>query len=287
MTISNTGRWVLNVLLDRVEPERRGALESFLPEQERASLQTLSSFEIQEEPEDTPLLLDRIHWSWLLPSLRKSPPSEQKLFLSALPAYACEHLCREIDIEPPQESLREIGKEFLRQTLLEDLTGPTNTLLPLAFLPQSPLLPLLSLDKKTLTAMVDSLSLYDLGAELRQIVETKILKKIYSFLSEPERSFLKQAMTQSPPYPAIRLKLDTWDGTQAALRILLHKRGLARLGVALSKQSADFNRHLCYRFDIGRGAALLRFAEQEAPQEQIEAIVHQIQAMLRNQDTAL
>ena len=130
-------------------------------------------------------------------------------------------------------------------------------------LPSAPLNSLLYLSKKELIALIDDLAMYDLAAELRQIVETKILKKIYSLLSEEQKKLLKMAVAQRETISFPRLGLDRWDRTEESLRYLLHRRGLVRLGAALSGQDPDLIWYLCHRLDIGRGSALFKFCENK------------------------
>lgn len=277
--------WVLKAILSRLPDSEREALEKHLSEERIAKLSQMPSLANLELDTTEPPLIDRVHWSWLLPFLKTVPAKEQKLYLSALPYSFQENLIRELGVRmSAKETLTPVAKEYLLKLLIEDLTGSPNRLLPVYFLPSSPLTPLLHLHKADAIRLVDFLSLYDLAAELRQIVETKILKKIYSFLSEEEKRFLKKEASrlkeaQSP----IRLGLEKWDGNEKSFRHLLHKRGLARLSAALIGQHPDFIWYVCHQFDIGRGNALQKFleAEKEAGEKASEPFVKQIEDVLR------
>jgi hypothetical protein len=137
------------------------------------------------------------------------------------------------------------------------------------------------MSKQQLVALIDSLSLIDLALELRQIVETKILKKIYSFLSEEEKKGLKRAAVISQSSPVTRLHLEKWDGTEKALRLKLHKRGIARLAAALSSQHPDFIWYICHQLDIGRGKALAKLSKGEVAPSNSMSIIHQIVELLK------
>lgn len=272
-------QWVLKVILSHYPPDRRSALAQYLPEIEIAALQAMPSFEGEIASEE-PSLFDRVHWSWFLPILKDCPPEEQNLFLSALPSLKRESLKKELGISRPTENLKEKAKSFLVQTLTEKILKETKALLPMSFLPPSPLNVLLNSSKRELIRLIDFLSLFDLAAELRQIVDTKTLKKIYSFLSASEKKFLKHAAAATPSFSAMRLKFEGWDGSKESFRHLLHKRGLARLGGALSAQSPDLSWYLCHQLDIGRGSALAKFCIPEAPHDLSETIVRQIEQSL-------
>lgn len=278
---------VLKAFLCYSPSEKRDRLESFLPQGLKKKLSAIPCFPKEKELERG-ISLEQIHWSWFIPTLKTYSSREQRLFLSALSPNIAENLSKELGLpSPPKEELREIGAHFLRQTLLSHLIGHQSRIIPPDYLPTSPLKPLLRLSKKKLIQLIDFLSLYDLAAELRQIVETKILKKIYSLLSEEQKRFLKVAMAHKEPYPLPRLKLDKWDGSEDSLHLLLHKRGLARLGAALSTQDPDFAWYICHQLDIGRGNTLFKLSSTETNADLSEGIVRQIEEILTNKDINL
>jgi hypothetical protein len=279
---------VLKALLSNVAPEKRARLQKFLSADTQKRLDQIPSFHIEYQESEKGISLEQIHWSWLIPTLKTYSAKDQKLFLSALSPHVSENLSEELHLSStPKEELRHIGASFLRQILLSHLIGHKSKIVPPDYLPDSPLKPLLKLTKKKLTRLIDFLSLYDLAAEIRQIVETKILKKIYSLLSEEEKKFLKIAMTHKEPYPVPRLKLEKWDGSEESLHLLLHKRGLARLGAALSLQIQDLAWYVCHQLDIGRGNTLLKLCAQEAPSDLGAAMTKQIEELLSNKDLKL
>ncbi len=273
---------VLKAFLSRCPPEKSRALERFLPEGERLHLERLPPFAEEVTPEAFANggMLEKVHWSWFLPTLETYPDAEQKLFLSSLSPYAAKNLAKALKVSASTVEITEIARSFLRQILIHSLTGPEDRLLPVNFLPPSPLTPLLHMSKKELIGLIDSLSIYDLAAELRQIVETKILKKIYSFLSEGEKKFLKVATAHKEHFVLTRMGLERWDGTEDSFRTLLHRRGLARLGAALSGQNPDFIWYICHQLDIGRGNALFKLCTKEATHGVSDVVIRQIEDLL-------
>lgn len=270
---------VLKGFLSRCAPDKREALERLLPNQEQRRLAELLPYPI-EKPKETPDVFEKVHWSWFLPTLKSHSLSEQQLFLASLEGSYSKNLERELHIPPPKNDLIPVAKNFLRGLLFSSLVGPVNELLPSECLPPHPLNRLLTLSKKELTQLIDDLSLYDLAAELRQIVETKILKKIYSFLTEDQKKFLKIAMAQKESFSVPRIGLDKWDGTAELFHHLLHRRGLARLGAALSGQDPDLIWYVCHQLDIGRGTALFKLCEKEGMPELTDAVLKQIEECL-------
>lgn len=271
--------FILKAVFDLQPPEKRDALKRFLPEEERLALEQLPPF---QEPKEKMAysLVDHVHWSWFLPTLKSYPKQVQPLFLGALSPNAAQNLSQQLNIKAAPVAISDTGRSFLRQTLEYSLARPKDHLLPIDYLPTSPLNALLHLTKKELIQLIDFLSLYDLATELRQIVETKILKKIYSFLREEERRFLKVAAAQKEPFPIPRMGLERWDGTKEGLFLLLHRRGIARLGAALAGQDPDLIWYLCHQLDIGRGSALFAFCEKETASSVSEWIARQIEEWL-------
>jgi len=275
-------KMVLKAFLSRCEPEKRRALERFLPESERRELEMLPAFPEEVKPDrfTNISILEKVHWSWFLPTLKTYPETEQKLFLSALNPPAAKNLAKALTLSSNGQEMSEVGRSFLRKTLLDSLLGPHDRLLPKKYLPPTSLSALLNLEKKELTRLIDLLSLHDLAAELRQIVETKILKKIYSLLSEEEKKFLKPAMAHKDPFVPGRMGMEKWDGSEESLRTLLHKRGIARIGAGLSGQDPDFIWYICHQLDIGRGTALHKLCAKEPIHGVTDAIIRQIEELL-------
>lgn len=273
---------VLKAFLSQTPEEERAALLRFLPASEVALLNELPPFEEETEffEENASDALEKVHWSWFLPTLRTFSPREQRLFLSAFSASMQESLVEALSIEEPLEKASDIAKEYLQGYLLDSLVDAKKKQLPAPFLPQSPLNPLLSFTKRELMHRIDDLALYDLAFEVRQIVETKILKKLYSFLSEEQKLLLKKISVAHPEASFPRLGLERWDGTEEALRSLLHRRGLTRLGTALAGQHPDLVWALCHHLDIGRGSRLFKQYEREKPSELSAMIVQQIEELL-------
>jgi hypothetical protein len=253
---------ILKNFLDRCEPEKRKKLEKHLSADERLRIEKLPSFEGEATHENfgNGHLVEKVHWSWFLPTLKTYPEEEQKLFLAAVDSNTSKSLAKELNLLARPKGISEIGRSYMRQILLDSLLGPNDRLLPPDFLPPSPLKSLLHLSKKELIQLIDRLALYDLSSEIRQIVETKILKKIYSLLSTEEMAFLKRVGTTEP----LPRMLISWDGTEEAFRVALHKRGIARLGLALSGQNPDLIWYICHQLDIGRGTALFKHCAKEA-----------------------
>lgn len=274
---------ILKAFLSRCPAEKRGSLERFLPEREKLKLSTLPEFgeEITFEGFSNGGMLEQVHWSWFLPTLKTFSKREQGLFLSALSPLAREQLAQALEISGPLEEITAVAISYLRSQLQSSLVGTHEQLLPVEYLPPSPLNQLLNLSKKELSQLVDRLALYDVAAELRHIVETKTLKKISSCLTEEQKERVKWLSTQKEAHPLPKLGLEQWDGSEESFRTLLHRRGLQRLAIALSGQDPDLIWALSHHLDIGRGNTLFKLCGKEKVVGASEMIQREIEELLR------
>lgn len=270
---------VLKTFLARAKPGKKGPLTRFLPKEAQHRIENLPDLNHSPSLEGHARIVDQVHWSWFLPTLKAYLPTEQKLFLSAVSERAARNLSHALENKGDTE-VTEIGKAFLRNLLLNSLIGPHSRLLPIDHLPPSRLRPLLDLSKKELTQIVDKLSLHDLEGEFKQIVDTKLLKKLYGFLTESEKKRLTQIAARPDSFSLGRMGLERWDGTEEGFRILLHRKGLARLAAGLSGQDPDLIWYVCHQLDIGRGNLLFKLCHKELSPHIAEAIVKQIEEIL-------
>lgn len=271
----------LGSFLKDLPQAKRSSLEKFLPASQQKALEDISFFSsIKLEDASFEMLLEEVHWSWLLPILKRYTGLEQNLFLSILSPQRKKHLAKALTLSSLSLELPSICTSFLKIKLLNELIDPYFDLLPISSIVNSRLRPLLNFKKARLIQLIDRLSLHDLVLETRQIVETKILKKIYSLLTEEERLFLKSMAQYQDPVPLGKLGLEKWDGSEKSLRALLHKRGLIRMGAALHNEDRDLIWHLCHSLDIGRGARLEELAKTKTNPSLKEAMIKQIEEYL-------
>jgi hypothetical protein len=91
---------------------------------------------------------------------------------------------------------------------------------------------------------------------------------------------LKIAAAHKEHFTLARMGLDRWDGSEESFRLLLHRRGIARLGVGLSGQDPDFIWTICHQLDIGRGNTLFKLCAKEPIHGVSDAVIRQIQELL-------
>ncbi len=268
---------VLHTLLDRTDPALREKLERFLPLEQRDRLRTLPICAV-EEREVT--LLDQIHWSWLVPTLKSYSHEDQQWFLSVLPPALATALGRALQVPIEKRTPSAAGHTFLHRVLTQSLVDSNPHRLPASWLPESPLKQLIHCSKQRLIRLIDLLPLYDLALEIRHIVEARTMKKIYTALTKDQQHFLKQVLAHHDLTTTGRFSLERWDGTADGLHLLLHRRGLTALAIALSVQDPGLAWHIAHQLDIGRGHLLLKLIEEHAASPHAEILTNRITEIL-------
>jgi hypothetical protein len=251
---------VCKAFLDKCAPEKRSHLLALLPEAEKERIQSLpQSF---ENPLFATLTteeqLSRIHPSWLTSFFRTLTENEAQLFLAAVNENQASSLKKALLLSEREVLLSQLGKKFLQESLWKNLTQNDPDLLPIACLPESSLNSLLNLGHSELVRICDFLGIYDFALEIKQIVETAKIKKIYQALTPEELSFLKNLLHQKENLAFKAMGLQQWDGNVERLRTILHQRGINRLAKALYYQHPDLKWHVAHKLDMQRATVLLK-----------------------------
>ncbi|MGK5594393.1 MAG: hypothetical protein ACSNEK_03430 [Parachlamydiaceae bacterium] len=246
----------IKVLLNHFHPGEQETLLKGLPANQSREISGLNV--VANDPSIIFLhpaqALMSIHYSWIAQELAKQPQALHGFFLASL-------------LEPQRTA---VGK-YITQTnalslppLLADyfchqlyIALGMKELLPREFLPNTPVLRLLDFSKPKLVNLIDFFGLYDLAEEIRTIVDTKNLKHIYACLTPKKHQFLRLCLHQKERLVVPKLHLEKWDTSCSELHKKLHRRGLARLGKALSNQHHDFLWYLSHTLDRGRGQILI------------------------------
>lgn len=259
-------RTFFRVLLNRYHGKNFSEALKLLPTEKAQEIlhETTSASDPSKALYDASEVLQQVHYSWLAPLLKSKPALFQPFYLSTLSEEQKKGLTKFLDLPKGLENSSHPLKKYLSHLLYVEFG--LNQLLPIGFLPSSPFLRLLSLKKSTLVELIDFLGLYDLSEEIRNIVDTKNLKNIYSCLTAKKQQFLRICLHQKERITLPKLNLEKWDGNCSELAKMLHKRGIIRLGKALSGQNPDLISYLTYILDVGRGTLLKKEIEkQEIP----------------------
>lgn len=215
--------------------------------------------------------LEEIHPSWLAPFLRTLSRGDIPLFLSSLNANQITELQKILGYANHLPYLTSLGRMHLRKILFDQLLP--QELLPIAFIPESPLNPLVFMDQKKIEPLIHFLGLHDLAFEMRQIIATTVLKKIFQSLPKLEGEYLKTLLLHRESLVFQRLFLQKWDGSKEHLHKLVEERGLIRLGHALRSQDPSFLWYFTHRLEMHLAISLLKYRHQPLIHERAEKIL--------------
>ncbi len=269
---------ILNGFLEKISKKEQDKLLSFLQDSEVKLLKNSlkPSFDIDPNLFFNDGLIDTIHYSWFIPSINIYSKNEAYFFIASVKKDTQDKLLKLLKLKNKKITITENGKKFLRSILLDSLIEKNEDLLPIEYLPASPLNALLEIPKNMLIQLIDYLSLYDLAKELKFIVEKKKLQNIYSFLSKKEQTFLNKILKYNEPFSTQKLNLEKFDGDKKKIKSILHKRGLERLAKALSGENDDLIWYVCHFMDIGRGAMLHKLCKTKKTVGVSDVITSQI-----------
>ncbi len=257
---------LLKVLANKFHKNGKAAFLKPLPKED---LDILDSLSVQSEDAKAlfPRLADffhAVHYSWLVPYIEKMPGDVQQLIVSSLSQVNARGLLDALknpySLIPLQLRYKEYFLSLLYQQFKEE------ALLPKQYLPDSPLNVLLEFTKHELVELIDFLGMNDLGEDLMQIVDKRILKKVYSILSLKKQQYLKICLKAKERVSLQSLGLDRWDGDRKKLEDILHRRGLIRLGKALCGKHSHLLWYISHILDTGRGQFLCKcYSKDEIP----------------------
>jgi hypothetical protein len=272
---------LIKMLINRFHPDENDSLLKYLPEEEAKAVQQQNITYTDPNPlfSLSKDIIARMHYSWMVPSFQKLPAWKQQILASALPPEQGVGLKRILKIGGRKDKPTPALKTFLTDKLLE-VWHPNKDVMPLAFLPASPLSPLLNLSKSKLVELIDLFAMHDLAESIRHIVDKNRLKTIYNCLSPTKQQFLRMCLHQKEKVTASKLEITKWDGDKKKLEQILHKRGLLRLGKALCGQHPQFFWYIMHTLDTGRGETLSRYYKEDPIPEISPLLVQQVLSLI-------
>jgi hypothetical protein len=260
---------MLKGLLD--QSGHANSLLTYLP---KAQVQALQNLPSQESFDFRDLLSQEqwskpIHFSWFAQMFKLYPLPVQAIFLGILDPAQTKGVQGILSPALPPKTITPFLRPFLMNILHKSMQETETDLIDAHHLPPSPLNSLLHITRKQLIHTADFLGLYDLAADLRQVVDKNLLATVYHALNQEQRVFLNDCSKQSLKWVSPKLGLSAWDRSKKQLNHLLHYRGLLRLAKAIYQENPSFKWHLLHRFDTGRA----KMIQKELYQKQDLALI--------------
>lgn len=222
--------------------------------------------------------LEQWHYSWVYKLLEPLDITTKERCLLLLSDDQRSRVAELLNISVKNRSLSPLELKFYRYLVFPKLN--CGDVLPIEYLPQSSINKLLHLKKSELLSVLDFLGLYDLAQEMKHIVANKVIKELYAALNPMQQNFLRQCMHAKDNVIAPHLHLDQWKGDRKILMRIVHRRGISRLGLALSGQHSDLVWHISRQLDIGRGQLLEKCVQPAKVPALSEAVRLQVENVL-------
>lgn len=250
--------------------ENAKSLLRYLPEEKEAEikqgLETVKrtqGFSPQSEVES-------FHFSWLKPALEEFAKPLQNLIVESLSNKQKRSLKKELGLKGGASFIYPEAISFFHW-ILEKKFRPKE-ILPIFLINETELSPLLAFGAAKLNKTLHFLGLEDLAREIPNVIDKQVLQKIYNFLSEEEKEFVKQKTRSKNILNLPNLQIVNWAGDKEQLKTILHKRGIVKFASSLSKEDPHFLWHLIHHFDIGRGKLIEKAMETEIQAEIVKEL---------------
>ncbi|HEX2579467.1 MAG TPA: hypothetical protein VHK67_03595 [Rhabdochlamydiaceae bacterium] len=274
----SSSRTSLKSFLEQCSPTERSSLSNYLTPIEKQELDKLPKTygNPLQDNESLEKQLRHIHPSWLSPFLRTLSEKDIGYFLAAIGNPQSNAVGKELLYAGTIPTLSQLGKEYLQKTLLGYLTAEIEDLLPLSFLPESPLNALLDIKNDLLNLSLDFLGLHDLCVEIKQIIEKTKLKKINEALSVRQQNYLKILLQSPEPVAFAKMGLTGWNEDPEKLKMLIRQRGANRLGKALFGQDPSLIWYVLHKLDFERAFLVKKLMSPMDNSRAVQILIAQI-----------
>lgn len=267
---------IIRVLLNRFHEGSAEQILSNLPENDRNGIMNIEAKtkNVKSIFIDPLQAIANIHYSWLVVPLQNLPKETQPYVLAALSPVQRTNLSKMIASQFKPLSIPERFKFFFCNQLASQLG--IDKVLPVEYLPQTPLKSLLEFNKNQLIELIDFLGLFDLAVDVRQIVDKRQLKQVYDCLNRKKQIFLRGALHQIDKLNPPKIGVDQMLGDCKKLEMQIHRRGLVRFALGLSSQHPDFLWYIFHVLDTGRSNIVAKYIKTDENPHLIAAMTAQI-----------
>lgn len=224
-------------------------------------------------------ILNEVHYSWYIPLIETYEKGDLSFLVHAFNDETKKEIIKYFHLSPLSSPPTSIAIEFFQEHIFNKILDSKIELLPIEYLPESDLNPLLDLSKKELIMLIDYLPLFDLAIEMPKIVDPKILKKINIYLPDNKKKLLKKLSFYKQPFVFPSLLLNKAKNEED-FKLIMHKRGLNRLAIALCNEDRSFIWYICHKLDIGRGKTLNKLSKNKTENEITKTITFNIIELL-------
>ncbi len=236
----------------------------FLPEDVQNDLE-IYQFSDEGAPSIFPSpseIITKVHYSWLAKFFKDLSGDLFSLYMSSLSEEQVNGLTKLLKREQNPIALTPFGKDFILTKIYKNYIEEQH-IIPASFLPKSELNTILSFEKRQVMKLIDFLGIAELAVEIKNLDKDYLIKKVYECLPQERKQYLEGCMEGDNGVSLSSFHIDKWDGDKKKLAILLHQKGIARMGASLSGQETSLVWHICHKLDTGRAIAIQKHVEKK------------------------
>lgn len=222
--------------------------------------------------------LNRVHFSWFMDYLKLFPSETVQAFLTVLTPTQSRGLSQQLNIPIKPIKLPYFSRLFLLSLLKQHLKD--EEILPLSLIPTHPFNQLIDLPWKYLVHMIDLLGIYDLAAEMKVIIDNKVISHVRSALSIDQQKFLDYVSKTAIKWYSPKIGMKQLAGDPKILCSQIHQRGLIRFAHALRRLSESTKWHIIHKLDVGRAEVVKKTLKGPLDDKAIDILTHQMENVL-------
>jgi hypothetical protein len=278
----NTKEWALfYTLSQKFHPGNNGVLSSFLSDEDTPPAELWKDKEFSNTLFSFEKILATVHYSWFFSFFEKLEPEKASLFLAIIPPDLAEKITAKTKRGASTTSFSPIGKRYITSLFVSAFCQEHN-IFPPELLPFTPFDDIHSFAKPQLLHLVDYLGLQELATELATIEHRPLIKSIHSSLQQEKKEYVLAYIEAGNCVSLDPIDIMKWDGDAKKLHLVIHQKGLKRMGAALAGMPQPFIQYVCHRLDTGRGSVIQKYASQHKDQEKNSALQNQMNEVIQH-----
>lgn len=232
----------LTTKLAPLSPEKRAHLISYLPDNIRNEIEKDGA---DEQTLPTNLTIEKIarrvdvsHFKTYLDTLSTE---SQRLYVTAFPKFKQVQLtgANEVYTEYASKGFSNYILLMLYKKTLKDFPPPT-------ILPMHPIAALLGDTGISLSTLITYLALFDVVAEIKQIISKEILQNLQDVFDPREIAFMNKIARANKTPILSAMNLRCFNGDATTLRALLEERGIYRFTQGIKNAPAQYHFYFIY-----------------------------------------
>lgn len=248
----NQEAWIVySALLDETAPQEKQKLLRCLSSEASIHLGQITRPQFDYKHGISPeQMFTHVHPSWFSLWLRNLPKKQIQFLLSAFPKPQQDKIKDFLRFTDPSLPLSPQAKEYAWTLLSELFFGAQKNLRPIHFVQDHPLFALWNTSYTKLQQLITLLGMFDIGHELKKIIDNSLHKKLIRALLPLQQKFLEKKVFEQPGVIFKEMGLSKWNEDPIILQKTIHNRGLNRIAKAFYPLDPHLRTYLLYRYSL-------------------------------------